>query len=76
MSIPRPGTASETQPSTTTANSSSPFIPKIKVPGLVIHAADDPFIPVEPFAAVRFPSQLALELNRFGRASRIPESTI
>jgi predicted alpha/beta-fold hydrolase len=28
----------------------------------VVHAADDPFIPVEPFYLVRFPANLALEL--------------
>lgn len=47
-------------------SSSAPLIPEIKVPGLVIHAADDPFIPVEPFLTVQFPAQLALELNPCG----------
>ncbi len=47
-------------------SSSAPLIPEIKAPGLVIHAADDPFIPVEPFLTVRFPRQLALELNPCG----------
>ncbi len=47
-------------------NSSVPLIPEIRTPGLVIHAADDPFIPVEPFLTVRFPRQLALELNPHG----------
>ena len=47
-------------------SSSAPLIPRIKAPGLVIHAADDPFIPVEPFLAITFPSQLALELIPHG----------
>jgi predicted alpha/beta-fold hydrolase len=46
--------------------SSAPLIPGIRLPGLVIHAADDPFIPVEPFLRTEFPTQLALELNSFG----------
>ena len=46
--------------------SSGILIPEIKAPGLVIHAADDPFIPVEPFLTVKFPRQLALELNPHG----------
>jgi predicted alpha/beta-fold hydrolase len=37
-------------------------IHQIRVPGLVIHAADDPFIPLEPFESVRFPNQLQLEI--------------
>lgn len=47
-------------------NSAGPLIPRIQVPGLVIHAEDDPFIPLEPFLRVRFPSRLALELNSHG----------
>ncbi len=47
-------------------SSSAPLIPRITAPGLVIHAADDPFIPVEPFHRVQFPPQLALELNPHG----------
>lgn len=47
-------------------SSAAPLIPSIAVPGLVIHAADDPFIPVEPFLTARFPRQLALELNPYG----------
>ena len=47
-------------------SSSAPLIPRITLPGLVLHAADDPFIPVEPFLDVQFPSQLALELNEYG----------
>ncbi len=47
-------------------SSSAPLISRIAVPGLVIHAADDPFIPVEPFLEAQFPAQLALELNPFG----------
>ena len=47
-------------------NSAGPMIPGITAPGLVIHAEDDPFIPAEPFRAVRFPSGLALELINSG----------
>jgi predicted alpha/beta-fold hydrolase len=47
-------------------SSSIQLIPNIKLPGLVIHAADDPFIPVEPFLTTEFPPQLALELNPYG----------
>ena len=39
---------------------------KIEVPGLVIHAEDDPFIPLEPFRRAKFPRQLSLELHRSG----------
>jgi predicted alpha/beta-fold hydrolase len=47
-------------------SSAAPGIPRIRVPGLVVHAADDPFIPVEPFRRVAFPGPLALELTRSG----------
>jgi predicted alpha/beta-fold hydrolase len=47
-------------------SSAGPLIPQIAAPGLVVHAIDDPFIPVEPFYATRFPSRLALELNSHG----------
>lgn len=43
-------------------SSVGPLIPKIAVPGLVVHAADDPFIAVESFHQVEFPPRLALEL--------------
>ncbi|HEX8202855.1 MAG TPA: alpha/beta fold hydrolase [Isosphaeraceae bacterium] len=42
--------------------SSGPLIPRIQVPGLVVHAEDDPFIPADPFHRVVFPPRLALEL--------------
>jgi predicted alpha/beta-fold hydrolase len=42
--------------------SAGPLVPRIQIPGLVVHAEDDPFIPPEPFRLVRFPTQLALEL--------------
>jgi uncharacterized protein len=42
--------------------SAGPLIPRIAVPGLVVHAEDDPFIPAEPFRRIAFPPQLALEL--------------
>ena len=43
-------------------SSAGPMLPRIEVPGLVIHALDDPFIPVEPFRSITFPPRLALEL--------------
>jgi uncharacterized protein len=43
-------------------SSAGPLIGQVLVPGLVVHAADDPFIPAEPFHAVDFPPQVALEL--------------
>jgi predicted alpha/beta-fold hydrolase len=42
--------------------SSGPLIPRIGLPGLVVHAEDDPFIPADPFRRIDFPPQLALEL--------------
>ncbi|RUL87648.1 YheT family hydrolase [Tautonia sociabilis] len=42
--------------------SAGPLIPAIRVPGLVVHALDDPFIPASPFISVEFPSQIRLEL--------------
>jgi predicted alpha/beta-fold hydrolase len=49
-----------------TQSSSLPLIPRIECHGLVVHATDDPFIPVEPFRRATFPSNLALELTRHG----------
>lgn len=46
--------------------SSAPIIPTIELPGLVVHAEDDPFIPVEAFKTTVFPSNLTLELIPFG----------
>jgi predicted alpha/beta-fold hydrolase len=47
-------------------SSSLSLIPRIEHPGLVVHAADDPFIPVEPFLHARFPASLTVELTRHG----------
>ena len=41
-------------------------IPRIIHPGLVVHAADDPFIPAEPFHRAGFPATLEFELTRHG----------
>jgi predicted alpha/beta-fold hydrolase len=46
--------------------SAGPLIPRIRVPGLVVHALDDPFIPAEAFRRFRFPASLALELIESG----------
>lgn len=43
-------------------SSAGPLVPRIAVPGLVVHAADDPFIPSRLIEQVSFPPQLALEL--------------
>jgi predicted alpha/beta-fold hydrolase len=49
------------------ARSSSLFaISRIALAGLVVHAADDPFIPAEPFSRVSFPADLQLELMDCG----------
>ena len=42
------------------------MISRILVPGLVIHAENDPFIPAELFRRIVFPARLALELNLSG----------
>ncbi len=39
---------------------------RIAVPGLIVHAMDDPFIPPEPFERVVLPPNLVLELVRYG----------
>ena len=39
---------------------------RIGVAGLVIHAEDDPFIPLTPFLRARFPENLTLEIHRSG----------
>ena len=47
-------------------SSAAPFVSRIRLPGLVIHAEDDPFIPAQPFRALTFPPTLALELIHSG----------
>jgi predicted alpha/beta-fold hydrolase len=47
-------------------SSASSFLPRIEVPGLVVQARDDPFIPVGCFERARFPPGLALELISHG----------
>lgn len=39
---------------------------RIAVPGLIVHAMDDPFIPPEPFGRVVLPPNLTLDLVRHG----------
>lgn len=57
-------------------SSAGPLVPRIRVPGLVIHAEDDPFIPAETVRDVHFPPRLALELisqgGHLGYVSRDP----
>jgi predicted alpha/beta-fold hydrolase len=56
--------------------SAGTMVHQIEVPGLVIHASDDPFIPDEPFLRTTFPPRLALELiptgGHLGFLSRNP----
>lgn len=42
--------------------SAGPLVPRVRVPGLVVHALDDPFIPAATFRGIAFPPRLALEL--------------
>ncbi len=46
--------------------SSAPLLERIEIPGLVIHAADDPFIPPSQFTDARFPASLELDLVAHG----------
>lgn len=46
--------------------SAGPRLPAIEVPGLVVHARDDPFMPPGPVDGARFPAQLALEMFSSG----------
>jgi predicted alpha/beta-fold hydrolase len=39
---------------------------RIAVPGLVVHAEDDPFVPTEPFSRASFAPGLDLEIHRAG----------
>lgn len=43
-------------------SSAGPVLRRISLPGLVVHAEDDPFIPAQSTRSVAFPSSLALEL--------------
>jgi predicted alpha/beta-fold hydrolase len=47
-------------------SSAAPLIPRIELPGLVIHSEDDPFVPADPFRRAWFPDPLRLELVRHG----------
>jgi hypothetical protein len=46
--------------------SSLPYLAKIKVPTLIIHAQDDPFIPFAPFAALPSHEFVHLLTPRYG----------
>ncbi len=46
--------------------SSARLIPQIQLPGLVVHARDDPFIPAQSFDNIFFPSQMAMEWAKSG----------
>jgi predicted alpha/beta-fold hydrolase len=47
-------------------SSAGPLLSRIEVPGLVVHAEDDPFIPVDCYRTLEFPSNLKLELIAAG----------
>ncbi len=49
-----------------TRSSANRWIERIEVPGLVVHALDDPFIPAESFASIQFPPNLECELVPHG----------
>jgi predicted alpha/beta-fold hydrolase len=57
-------------------SSSGPLAPEIALPGLVVHAADDPFIPASAFEKVAFPPNVRFELlphgGHLGYVSRTP----
>ena len=54
----------------------APAVQGFASPGLVIHAEDDPFIPVESYRSLEFfPPSLALELIPSGRTSRLHRPT-
>lgn len=57
-------------------SSAGPLLERIEVPGLIVAAADDPFIPPEPFRRARRSPGLALELlpsgGHLGFLSRDP----
>ncbi len=43
-------------------SSAGPVLPQIRVPGLVVHSRDDPFIPSDTYDGLLFSDALALEL--------------
>lgn len=47
-------------------SSAGPLLGQVAVPGLVVHAEDDPFIPIASYRGFGFPPSLALELNPSG----------
>ncbi|MGO9601294.1 MAG: YheT family hydrolase [Isosphaeraceae bacterium] len=57
-------------------SSAGPLLPRVVLPGLVVHAADDPFILAEAVAKAQFPPSLRLELTphggHLGYVSQVP----
>jgi predicted alpha/beta-fold hydrolase len=47
-------------------SSAGPLLPRVRIPGLVVHAEDDPFIPACVFRDAVFPDDLKLELLAHG----------
>ena len=47
-------------------SSSNRWMDRIRVPGLVVHSLDDPFIPAGSFAAIHFPPNLKCEMVPHG----------
>ena len=46
--------------------SANRWIERIRVPGLIVHARDDPFIPAVAFESILLPPQIALEMAPHG----------
>ena len=57
----------------TLAAASADTLGRIKLPGLVVHAMDDPFIGAEPFLNIENPPASAVELVHARRSSRLSE---
>ena len=47
-------------------SSAGPMLSKIRIAGLIVHAEDDPFIPIESYRELAIPAALALEMNPYG----------
>ena len=47
-------------------SSTGPMLSRIRVPGLIVHSEDDPFIPAETYHRLGLPSSLTLELTPAG----------
>lgn len=48
------------------SSSAAQFVPKIRVPTLILSSRDDPLVPVGPFESLERPANVALHLTEFG----------